>query len=280
MTGLVLMTASSRWKSHTTHDPVELMSHVENLREILEEKYSLYNQASFIENDPVSIPHRFTRKQDIEIAGLFAAILAWGQRKTIVRKGMELMKMMDDSPADFILNHGENDLIPLTKFKHRTFNATDTLYFVHFLNQYYREHFSLEDIFINGYPSIEKGLVNFHNVFFNTDIAPSRTRKHIPSPEKRSTCKRLNMFLRWMVRNDGQGVDFGIWSRISPSHLICPVDVHVDRVARQLGLIRRKQTDWYTALELTDQLKKIDPLDPVKYDYALFGLGIIEKYGS
>jgi uncharacterized protein (TIGR02757 family) len=255
------------------------MPYVKNLREILEEKYRLYNQASFIENDPVSIPHRFTRKKDIEIAGLFAAILAWGQRKTIVRKGLELMKMMDDSPCDFILNHGENDLKILTKFKHRTFNSTDTLYFVYFLNRYYREHQSLEDIFINGYPSIEKGLVNFHNVFFSTEIAPSRTRKHIPSPEKRSTCKRLNMFLRWMVRNDGQGVDFGIWTRISPSSLICPVDVHVDRVGRQLGLISRKQTDWYTALELTDQLKKIDPLDPVKYDYALFGLGVIEKYG-
>ena len=252
----------------------------EGLREILEKKYLLYNQASFIEDDPVSIPHRFSTKQDIEIAGLFAAILAWGQRRTIIKKGLELMQMMDNSPLDFILHHGENDLKLLTRFKHRTFNATDTLYFVYFLNRYYHQHQSLEDLFLTGYPSIEKGLVNFHNIFFSLEFAPARTRKHIPSPDKKSTCKRMNMFLRWMVRKDNSGVDFGIWSRIRPSALICPVDLHVDRVARRLGLISRKQTDWLTALELTEELKKIDPLDPVKYDYALFGMGVIEKFGS
>jgi uncharacterized protein (TIGR02757 family) len=252
----------------------------EDLREILEKKYWLYNQASFIEDDPVSIPHRFSTKQDIEIAGLFAAILAWGQRRTIIKKGVELMQIMDNSPFDFILHHGENDLKFLTGFKHRTFNATDTLYFVYFLNWYYNQHQSLEDLFLTGYPSIEKGLVNFHNFFFSHEFAPARTKKHIPSPEKKSTCKRMNMFLRWMVRKDDRGVDFGIWPRINPSALICPVDLHVDRVARRLGLISRKQTDWLTALELTEELKKIDPLDPVKYDYALFGMGVIEKFGS
>ncbi|MBR9999227.1 MAG: TIGR02757 family protein [Cyclobacteriaceae bacterium] len=255
------------------------MPHPENLKYLLEEKYLRYNQQSFIENDPISVPHRFNRRQDIEIAGLFAAILAWGQRKTTIRKGFELMQMMDNSPYDFILHHRENDLKVLTRFKHRTFNATDTLYFVYFLNRYYRENASLEDLFLSGYPSVEKGLIHFHDLFFSLESAPARTKKHIPSPKKRSTCKRLNMYLRWMVRNDGRGVDFGLWSRISPSRLICPVDLHVDRVARKMGLISRKQTDWYTAVELTDHLKKIDPEDPVKYDYALFGLGVIENYG-
>ena len=256
------------------------MSRVEELREILEEKYNQYNQVSFIELDPVSVPHRFQKKQDIEIAAFFSAVLAWGQRMTIVSKSLELMRMMDDSPHDFILNHGEQDLKRLTGFKHRTFNATDTLYFVFFLNWYYRNHESLEDLFLSGYPSIERSLINFHDEFFSLDPAPARTKKHLPSPRKKSTCKRLNMFLRWMVRVDDHGVDFGIWKRISPSQLICPVDLHVDRVARKLGLIRRKQTDWLTALELTGQLRKIDAGDPVKYDYALFGLGVIEKFGN
>jgi hypothetical protein len=229
---------------------------MEELRDLLEEKYFQYNHTGFIEYDPVCVPHHFKKKQDIEIAGLFAAILAWGQRKTIIRKSMELMRLMDFSPHDFILHHRETDLKRMVGFRHRTFNATDTLYFIYFLNWYYRKNQSLEDLFLQ------------------------RTRKHIPTPERKSTCKRLNMYLRWMVRKDDSGVDFGLWHRIKPSQLICPIDLHVDRVARHLKLISRRQTDWFTAIQLTEKLKMLDPADPVKYDFALFGLGVVEKYGA
>ncbi len=209
------------------------MSHMESLKHFLEEKYIQYNQAGFIENDPVCVPHHFKKRQDIEIAGLFAAILAWGQRKTIIGKSLELMQWMDFSPHDYILNHSVADLKKFTGFKHRTFNATDALYFIYFLNQYYRKNQSLEDLFIPRKEdrSVEKGLIHFHNSFFDLEEAPPRTKKHIPTPERKSTCKRLNMYLRWMVRKDDHGVDFGLWNRINPAHLICPVDLHVDRVA-------------------------------------------------
>jgi uncharacterized protein (TIGR02757 family) len=255
---------------------------MEELRDLLEEKYFQYNHTGFIEYDPVCVPHHFKKKQDIEIAGLFAAILAWGQRKTIIRKSMELMRLMDFSPHDFILHHRETDLKRMVGFRHRTFNATDTLYFIYFLNWYYRKNQSLEDLFLPGNKglSVEKGLVHFHHCFFSLDIAPQRTRKHIPTPERKSTCKRLNMYLRWMVRKDDSGVDFGLWHRIKPSQLICPIDLHVDRVARHLKLISRRQTDWFTAIQLTEKLKMLDPADPVKYDFALFGLGVVEKYGA
>lgn len=257
------------------------MSLGEDIKCLLEEKYIQYNQADFVENDPVCVPHHFKKKQDIEIAGLFTAILAWGQRKTIIGKSLELMRGMDFSPYDFIINHSEADLRKFTGFKHRTFNATDTLYSIYFLNWYYSKNRSLEDLFIprKEDPSIENGLIHFHNHFFSLEIAPLRTKKHIPTPERKSTCKRLNMYLRWMVRKDDHGVDFGLWDRIKPDQLICPVDLHVDRVARNLGLITRKQTDWMTALQLTQKLKELDPVDPVKYDFALFGLGVIDKYG-
>lgn len=246
------------------------------LKDFLDEKVALYNQPGFIENDPVSIPHRFTKKQDIEIAGLFAATLAWGQRKTIIRKCRELMAMMDDDPHAFILNHTEHDLKPFVVFKHRTFNATDTLYFIEFLRFFYQTHRSLEEAFqvLPGEQTVEHGLVAFHNIFFELPDFPHRTRKHVATPARKSTCKRLVMYLRWMVRQDTHGVDFGIWKNISPAQLVCPCDLHVDRVARALNLIKRKQTDWQTALELTEQLRKFDPADPVKYDFALFGLGV------
>ncbi len=248
------------------------------LKEFLDQKVVLYNRPDFIENDPVSIPHAFTKKQDIEIAGLFAAVLAWGQRKTIINKCRQLMAMMDNDPHEFILHHREKDLKPLLLFKHRTFNATDTLYFVEALKWYYQNHRSLEDAFYAGdkVDTVEQGLNQFQELFFSLDDAPHRTRKHIPSPARKSTCKRLVMYLRWMVRDDDKGVDFGIWKKIKPSQLICPCDVHVDRVARRLKLIKRKQTDWQTALELTARLRALDPADPVKYDFALFGLGIEE----
>lgn len=246
--------------------------------ELLNAKVAQYNRPSFIANDPISIPHLFSQKQDIEIMGFWAAMLAWGQRKTIINKCQELIQLMDGAPYDFIKNHTKSDLKPFLKFKHRTFNDTDTLYFLHFFQNYYQTHDSLEVAFMAGLCpeslNVEAGLKGFHNQFFDSEAAPNRTRKHVATPARGSSCKRLNMFLRWMVRHDSTGVDFGLWQRISPAQLVCPCDVHVDRVARRLGLIQRPQTNWQTALELTEILKILDPTDPVKYDFALFGLGV------
>jgi uncharacterized protein (TIGR02757 family) len=252
------------------------------LREFLDLKSEQFNRPSFIEHDPVSIPHLFSKKQDIEIAGLFAAVLAWGQRKTIIRKCRELMEKMDNDPHNFILHHAESDLKNFSEFKHRTFNGTDALYFIESLRSFYRSHGSLEEAFqvSSGDETIEKGLVHFHDLFFSIENHPHRTRKHLATPERKSTCKRIVMYLRWMVRQDQKGVDFGIWKKISPAQLVCPCDLHVDRVARKLKLIKRKQTDWQTALELTANLRKFDPHDPVKYDFALFGLGIEEGWSK
>lgn len=251
------------------------------LKDFLDAKAYQFNQPGFIENDPVSIPHAFKKKQDIEIAGLFAAVLAWGQRKTIIRKCGELMAMMDNDPHNFILNHKPKDLKVFQDFKHRTFNSTDTLYFIEALKFIYTHQKSLEESFyVVGEDTIEKGLVQFHDQFFSLEDHPHRTKKHLPTPTRKSTCKRICMYLRWMVRNDKNGVDFGIWKKIKPSQLICPCDLHVDRVARKLMLIRRKQTDWQTALELTENLRRLDPTDPVRYDFALFGLGIEEGWSK
>ncbi|MBO6494779.1 MAG: TIGR02757 family protein [Roseivirga sp.] len=254
----------------------------DNLKDFLDSKVEEYNQPRFIPNDPISIPHQYTKPQDIEITGFWASILAWGQRVTIINKCNELFALMDNSPHDFVLNHSENDLKALLKFKHRTFNDTDTLYFVEFFNNYYQQHDSLEDAFLKGIQStdvsVEQGLVRFHEDFFSLPNAPHRTKKHIATPARKSACKRINMFLRWMVRQDDKGVDFGLWKRIQPSQLVCPCDVHVERVARRFHLIARKQTDWQMAMELTANLKEFDPIDPVKYDFALFGLGVEEKY--
>ncbi len=276
-----------------------------NIKAFLDSKVIQYNQPDFIKNDPVSIPHLFTNRQDIEIMGLWAAVLAWGQRVTIINKCRELITLMDGAPYDFIMNHEEPDLKKLLKFKHRTFNDIDTLYFIAFFRYHYENHQSLESAFIpaetpfnqlvilndseRSYPGdrsanaveaepIEKYLNHFRSYFFSLPDFPHRTKKHISSPSQKSTCKRLNMFLRWMVRRDNCGVDFGIWNHIKPSELIVPCDLHVDRVARKLNLITRKQTDWQTAVELTQQLREFDPADPVKYDFALFGLGIEEKF--
>ena len=192
------------------------------------------------------------------------------------------MKMMDDAPYEFCLHPGKEGLKKLQEFKHRTFNTTDLLYFIEFLNYHYSHHDSLETAFSQwmhkGDATIENALKGFHHYFFSLPDAPSRTKKHIATPERGSTCKRLNMFLRWMVRQDHQGVDFGIWKTISPAQLICPIDVHVARVAKRFHLITRKQVDWLTALELTRHLKQFDPTDPAKYDFALFGLGVVEKF--
>jgi uncharacterized protein (TIGR02757 family) len=273
------------------------LKNTDELRDFLEKKVLVYNQLSFIEADPISVPHRFVKKQDIEIAGFFTAIFSWGNRTTIIGKSNELMRAMDQAPHDFILNHRHSDLKQLSDFKHRTFNTTDLFYFLHFLQHHYREAESLETAFLPGtgqsatnspsalsagesdeYEWAKDALSTFHTRFFSLEEVPQRTRKHISSPEKNSTCKRLNMYLRWMVRKDKRGVDFGLWQKISPANLICPVDLHVARVARRFGLIRRKQTDWQTAMELTRALRRMDPSDPAKYDFALFGLGVMEKY--
>src|SRR6478609_3587839 len=250
------------------------------LKPFLDSKVEQYNQPGFIKNDPISIPHRFKKKKDIEVQGFFASILAWGQRITIINKSSELLAMMDNSPHDFLLHHKSTELKRFEKFKHRTFNATDTLYFLEFLSQYYKKNDSLETAFMpsNTGETVEQSLIDFHQLFFSLPDFPARTKKHVSTPERKSACKRINMFLRWMVRTDNQGVDFGIWKKISPSKLICPCDLHVERVARKLKLIKRKQMNWETALELTANLRKLDPNDPVKYDFALFGLGIEEKF--
>ncbi len=251
-----------------------------DLKDFLDKKFLQFNHPGFIANDPVSIPHSFSKKQDIEISGLMAAVLAWGQRVTIIRKCKELIAFMDNDPYQFILHHKEKDLRPFVAFKHRTFNGIDALYFIEALKFIYTRYSSLEEVFLvpSADSSIENGLIHFHHLFFSLDPHPHRTKKHLPTPERQSTCKRINMYLRWMVRQDDKGVDFGIWKKIQPSQLVCPCDLHVDRVARILKLIKRKQTDWLTALELTKNLRKLDPLDPVKYDFALFGLGIDEGW--
>jgi uncharacterized protein (TIGR02757 family) len=244
-------------------------------------KAKQYNNKAFISSDPIAIPHLFSKKQDIEVMAFFASVFAWGQRSTIIHKCNELITRMDGAPHDFIVNHTPNDLKVLLGFKHRTFNDTDLLYFIHFLNQWYGRHNSLEKAFSSGMKkndaTVENGLNHFRNMFFSLPDAPARTRKHIASPELNSACKRLNMFLRWMVRNDNKGVDFGIWKTISPAQLVCPLDVHVQRVAMQLGLLQRTQSDWRAALELTTNLRQLDPKDPVKFDFALFGLGVMRE---
>lgn len=248
------------------------------LAAFLEAKVKEYNQPSFIPFDPISVPHRFSQKADIEIAAFFAAIFSWGNRATIIQKSTELMQRMDNAPSQFILQSQPADLQSLLHFKHRTFNPTDLLYFMEFLRFHYSRHPSLETAFTRHGETMESMLNGFHHYFFSLESVPQRTRKHIACPERKSTCKRINMFLRWMVRRDTTGVDFGIWRKISPAQLICPIDLHVARVARRFSLIQRKQTDWQTAIELTEYLRTLDPQDPVKYDFALFGLGVMEKY--
>lgn len=254
----------------------------EDLIIFLNKKVDEYNQPFFIESDPICIPHSFSKKQDIEIAGFFAAIFAWGNRTIIINKSKELMKLMHNAPHDFCLNHTAKDLKRLFAFKHRTFNTTDLLYFIEFLKYHYTNHDSLETAFIHSMKkkdeNVEQGLNGFYDYFFSLPDVPERTRKHIASPAKKSSCKRLNMYLRWMVRNDKKGVDFGIWKNIKPSQLIIPLDLHVSRVAKKLNLIHRNNADWLSAVELTETMKSLNAKDPAKYDFALFALGVMEKF--
>ncbi len=252
-----------------------------NVKAILDEAEAIYNQPGFIAHDPISIPHRFQLLQDREIMGLWTAVLAWGQRSTIIRNAELLIELMEGEPYRFIMEHSENDLKRFLSFVHRTFNATDALYFIHFFRRWYSEHPTLETAFLPPDFKLQTDtgpmLQHFHTLFFDDALAPERTRKHIASPARNSSCKRLNMFLRWMVRHDDKGVDFGVWKQIQPSQLICPLDVHVQRVAMHYGLLHRQQSDWKAALELTESLRSMDADDPVRYDFALFGMGVHQK---
>lgn len=255
------------------------MTKTKSLKDFLDAKVDHYNQPSFISNDPVSIPHLFSKKQDIEIAGFFAATFAWGNRATIIRKSTGLMQLMRMRPYEFCLAPDDATLEQMSHFRHRTFNGTDLLYFIDLLHHHFSRNESLETAFTMHGDTVEEMLTGFHHYFLSLEHVPPRTSKHVATPERNSSCKRLNMFLRWMVRNDEKGVDFGIWKNISPSQLICPLDLHVARVARRLKILNRKQTDWQAALELTSFLQTLDRDDPAKYDFALFGLGVMEKYG-
>jgi uncharacterized protein (TIGR02757 family) len=254
----------------------------EALIKFLNKKVDEYNRPFFIDADPICIPHHFSKKQDIEIAGFFAAIFAWGNRTTIIAKSKELMQLMGNAPHQFCLQHSEKELKQLLQFKHRTFNSTDLLYFIDFFKSHYQQNDSLEIAFTQSMGkndiNVENGLNGFYRYFFSLPDIPKRTMKHIASPSKNSACKRINMYLRWMVRKDNRGVDFGIWKHIKPSQLIIPLDLHVARVAKHFNLIQRKQFDWLAAVELTESMKLLDIKDPSKYDFALFALGVLEKY--
>jgi uncharacterized protein (TIGR02757 family) len=256
---------------HLNHD---------ELKDFLDEKSKLYNTKSFIEQDPVSIPHRYTRKEDIEISGFLAATIAWGQRATILKNMQRLMMLMDDAPFEFITHSGEKDRQAFSSFVHRTFNGADCIYFIKGLQHIYTKHGGLENIFVKhagNDADLSMAMHRLKEIFFELPH-PARSRKHIADPLANSSAKRINMFLRWMVRSDNAGVDFGLWKKLGVHRLSCPLDIHSGRVARKLGLLERKQNDWKAVVELTANLKKFDARDPVKYDFALFGLGVNEKF--
>lgn len=258
----------------------------QELHTFLEENYKRYNRPDFIESDPISIPHQFSKKEDIEIAAFFSATIAWGQRKTIINNANELMKRMDLDPYNFTLHHTKKDLLQFKKFKHRTFNGADCTFFIKSLQNIYKKHGGLEATFSdipspteaglvqkNSFGGVRSAITNFRKIFFSIPH-PHRTGKHVSNPDANSSSKRLNMFLRWMVRKDNCGVDFGVWNNINMSQLMCPLDIHSGNVARKLGLLVRKQNDWQSVEELTSRLREFDINDPAKYDFALFGLGV------
>jgi len=249
------------------------------IKQLLEEKYLEYCQPQFIESDPISIPHLFEERNDIEISGLISATIAWGQRPTIIKNGKSAMQRMGNEPFRFVIEHSEKDLKALDGFVHRTFNSEDLKHFVRSLKNIYSTHESLEDVFLDGIGKSDMNMMHsiahFKQEFFSIPHE-RRTQKHVSNPMKGSASKRLNMFLRWMIRPNDRGVDFGIWNRIPTSILSCPLDVHSGRNARQLGLLNRTQNDWKAVEELDNSLRLFDPNDPVKYDYALFGMGVFE----
>lgn len=249
------------------------------LKDFLDEKVEHYNNPKFLEEDPLQIPHRFSKKEDIEISGFLTATIAWGNRKSIINNASRLMELLDNTPHDFILNHTETDLEKLAPFVHRTFNGNDLHYFIQSLQNIYTNHDGLESVFVQQQEkdSLQSSISKFKEVFFELPHL-TRTMKHVSDPNKGSAAKRINMFLRWMVRNNNTGVDFGIWKQLDPSQLSCPLDVHSGNVARKLKLLKRKQNDAKALSELDENLRKMDPTDPVKYDFALFGLGVFEKF--
>ena len=252
---------------------------IPDLKAFLNEKVLKYNQPFFIETDPVQVPKFFSGKENIEIAAFLTATIAWGNRQSIIRNAKKLMLLMGNEPYDFVINHSVNDLKILEKFVHRTFNGADCIYFVSSLKNIYQSHGGLQSVFENGFQKenkVKSALSEFHKVFF--EIGGERSRKHVSNVEKGASAKRLNMFLRWMVRSDKSGVDFGLWKGIPPSELLLPLDVHTGNVARKLGLLQRKSNDWKAVEEVTQYLRKFDPGDPIKYDFALFGLGAFEKF--
>ncbi|MBU2929995.1 TIGR02757 family protein [Winogradskyella psychrotolerans] len=249
------------------------------LKNFLDEKVNLYNNPKFIESDPIQIPHQFSKKEDIEIAAFLAATIAWGNRKSIIKNANRMMELLDHSPFEFIMQHQASDLEKLSSFVHRTFNGNDFMQFVESLQHLYKNHNGLEAVFFKyaEKDSLQKSIHEFKKVFFEIPHL-ERTQKHVSDPLKNSAAKRINMFLRWMIRNDNNGVDFGIWKSLSPAQLSCPLDVHSGNVARKLGLLNRKQNDGKALAELDKALRKLDPTDPVKYDFALFGLGVFEDF--
>ena len=253
--------------------------HQKELKEFMDAKVRQYNQPQFLESDPIQIPHMFERKEDVEISGFLTATIAWGNRKSILQNASRLMELMDKAPYQFVCEHDSHDLESLSSFVHRTFNGEDLKYFIKALRHIYREHEGLEGVFVRHAQenSLQQAITALKACFFQLPH-PQRSTKHISDPAKGSAAKRINMFLRWMVRKDEQGVDFGLWPGLSPAILSCPLDVHSGKVARKLGLLKRKQNDAKAVEELDRNLRKMDPEDPVKYDFALFGLGVFEKF--
>ena len=249
------------------------------LKSFLDLKVEMYNRNSFIASDPIQIPHQFSKKEDIEIAGFLSATIAWGNRTMIIRNSNKMMEIMDNSPFDFIMNHSEKDLVSITNFVHRTFNSIDLQYFIKSLQNIYQNHGGLECILkpLKGDINYQNSITEFKTIFFELQHEV-RTEKHISNPLKNSAAKRIHMYLRWMVRKDTKGVDFGLWKTHSPAFLSCPLDVHSGNVARKLGILTRKQNDWKAVHELDTKLRSFDLKDPVKYDFALFGLGVFEKF--
>lgn len=255
------------------------MNNLAELKVFLDEKVQQYNQPFFIESDPIQVPKQFFEKENIEISAFLTATIAWGQRPSIIKNANHLMQLMDFQPFDFTLNASENEISMLKKFVHRTFNGDDCIYFIHSLRNIYRKHSGLHNVFETGYKtdnSVRSAFIHFHNIFF--EIPGERTRKHISNVEKGASAKRLSMFLRWLIRNDKNGVDFGLWNSIPASKLMLPLDVHTGNTSRKLGLLHRKSNDWNAVEEITNSLRKFDADDPIKYDFALFGLGVFEHF--
>lgn len=257
--------------------PIELIVTMKifssDIKEYLEESYLKYNNKNFIENDPICIPHLFSKKEDVEIAGFLAATIAWGNRKSIINNGNKLMQWMDYQPHDFILNHTKKDLKPFSTFVHRTFNGLDCVYFMQGLQSIYKNNGGLEQAFKGNSDDVKENIIHFRKLFLQTSHLP-RSEKHISNPEQKSSAKRLCMYLRWMVRKDNFGVDFGIWKSIKPSQLCLPLDVHTGNVSRTLKLLSRTQNDWQAVNEITQVLRSFDSNDPIKYDFSLFGIGV------